>query len=198
VRRLLVFAPLLLFGLAGIYLLSHFLRTAGAGAVEENLVPELIGFCLEGFFLVGLFSLIQRRLERDRKHELRQSLRGALRDLLSHMDVALLEQNAEPASSQALEHDPEVVATLFRKLNAEGVELDLHHMTSLKSAAGRSYGVTRDLIPVAAQLSAEHMRWWLAVTESVRHLSEATDRAGVAFAAHKFLINLGEFDQLRF
>ena len=46
---------------------------------HDNLLPELIGFCLEGFFLVGLFSLIQRRLERDRKHELRQSLRGALR-----------------------------------------------------------------------------------------------------------------------
>ncbi len=196
-RRFLVFAPLLLFGLAGIYLVSYFLRTTTEGAVQENLVPELIGFCLEGFFLVGLFSLIQRRLEHDRKHELRQSLRGALRDVLSHLDVALLEQNAEPASSHELEHDPEVVVTLFRKLNAEGIELDLHHMTRLKSAAGRSYSVTRDLIPVAAQLSADHMRWWLAITESVRHLSEATDRASVAFAAHKFLINLGEFDDLR-
>ena len=170
----------------------------GDQGVVADLVPELIGFCLEGFFLVGLFSLIQRRLERDRKDELRQSLRGALRDVLSHLDVALLEQNAEPASSQALEHDPEVVATLFRKLIAEGVELDLHHMASLKSAAERSYSVTRDLIPVAAQLSADHMRWWLAITESVRYLSEATDRAGVGFAAHKFLINLGEFDELRF
>ena len=194
-RRLLVFAPLLLFGLMGIYLLTYFLRGAGEGAVQDNLVPELIGFCLEGFFLVGLFSLIQRRLERDRKHELRQSLRGALRDVLSHLDVALLEQNAEPTSSQALEHDPQVVAALFKKLSRE--ELDLDNMARLKSAAERSYSVTRDLIPVAAQLSANHMRWWLAITESVRHLSEATDRAAVAFAAHKFLINLGEFDELQ-
>ncbi|TDG13329.1 hypothetical protein E2F43_07235 [Seongchinamella unica] len=194
-RRLLVFAPLLIFGLAGIYLLSSFLRDAAEGAFQDNLLPELIGFCLEGFFLVGLFSLIQRRLERDRKQELRQSLRGALRDVLSHLDVALLEQNAEPASSQALEHDPQVVATLFKKLNT--VELDLHNMARLKSCADHSYGVTRDLIPVAAQLSPEHMRWWLAITESVRHLSEAADRASVQFAAHKFLINLGEFDQLQ-
>lgn len=193
-RRLVVFAPLLVFGLAGIYLLSYFLRGAAEGAVRDNLLPELIGFCLEGFFLVGLFSLIQRRLERDRKFELRQSLRGALRDVLSQMDVALLGPNAEPTSSQALEHDPQVVATLFRKLAA--VELDLGNMARLKSAAERSYSVTRDLIPVAAQLSADHMRWWLAITESVRHLSEATDRASVAFAAHKFLINLGEFDEL--
>ena len=193
-RRFLVFAPLLLFGLAGTFLLSYFLRGAGERAVQDNLLPELIGFCLEGFFLVGLFSLIQRRLERDRKHELRQSLRGALRDVLSYMDVALLEQNAEPTSSQALEHEPQVVAMLFQKLNR--VELDLDNMAKLKSAAGRSYSVTRDLIPVAAQLSAEHMRWWLAITDSVRHLSEATDGAAVTFAAHKFLINLGEFDEL--
>ena len=195
-RRFLVFAPLVLFGLAGIYLLTQFLRSAGEGAVQENLLPELIGFCLEGFFLVGLFSLIQRRLERDRKHELRHSLRGALRDVLSHLDVALLEQNAEPASSQALEQDPQLVMTLFRKLNTEDLEIDLDSLTRLKASAGRSYSVTRDLIPVAAQLSADHMRWWLAITESVRHLSEATDRAAVAFAAHKFLINVGEFDEL--
>ncbi len=193
-RRFLVFAPLLIFGLVGTYLLSNFLRGAADGAFRDNLLPELIGFCLEGFFLVGLFSLIQRRLDRDRKYELHQSLRGALRDILSQMDAALLEPNADPTSSQALEHDPEVVATLFRKLNA--AELDLGNMARLKSAAERSYGVSRDLIPVAAQLSADHMRWWLAITESVRHLSEATDRASVAFASHKFLINLGEFDDL--
>jgi hypothetical protein len=193
-RRLLVFAPLLIFGLAGIFMLTYFLRGAADGAVRDNLLPELIGFCLEGFFLVGLFSLIQRRLERDRKHELRQSLRGALRDVLSHLDVALLEPNSEPASSQAIEHDPQVVAVLFKKLN--DVELELDAMARLKSAAGRSYSVTRDLIPVAAQLSADHMRWWLAITDSVRHLSESTDRAAIAFSAHKFLINLGEFDDL--
>ncbi len=196
-RRLVVFAPLLLFGLAGIYLFSAFLRGAAPGTFQDNLLPELIGFCLEGFFLVGLFSLIQRRLERDRKNDLRQSLRGALRDILSQLDVALLEKNEEPAASAALEHDPVVVAALFRKLNAVGAELDLDNMTRLKSAAGRSYSVTRDLIPVAAQLSADHMRWWLAITDSVRHLSEASDRASVQFAAHKFLINLGEFDELR-
>jgi hypothetical protein len=53
-----------------------------------------------------------------------------------------------------------------------------------------------DLIPVAAQLSADHMRWWLAITESVRGISEARDKAGVNFAAQKFLMNLGEFDML--
>jgi hypothetical protein len=40
------------------------------------------------------------------------------------------------------------------------------------------------------------MRWWLAIAESVRHLSEATDKPSINFSAHKFLKHLGEFDQL--
>jgi hypothetical protein len=193
-KRLLLFAPLILFGSAGIFFLYVFLKASSDGAFQTNLLPELIGFCLEGFFLVGLFSLIQRRLARDRKQELRESLRGALRDILSHLDIALLEENAEPANAQSLEIDPEFVKTLFVKLHKS--ELDLGSMLSIKEAAQRNVSTMHDLIPVAAQLSANHMRWWLAIAESVRLLSEATDKADINFTAQKILMNLGEFDQL--
>ena len=193
-KRLLLFAPLILFGLAGVYFLYAFLEANNEGAFQTSLLPELIGFCLEGFFLVGLFSLIQRRLERDRKNELRQSLRGALREILSHIDIALLEENAEPASTQSLDLDPKRVKLLFAKLHSS--DLDLKSLLNIKEAAARNLSTMHDLIPVAAQLSANHMRWWLAIAESVRHLSEATDKASVNFAAQKFLMNLGEFDQL--
>ena len=189
-----MFAPMILFGIVGCYLLYIFLETSTIGAFQDNLLPELIGFCLEGFFLVGLFSLIQRRLERDRKHELRQSLRGSLREILSHLDVALLEENSEPASTHSLDHEPNLIRTLFVKLH--GSELDLNSMRSLKEVAARNVSTMHDLIPVAAQLSADHMRWWLSIAESVSRLSEATERTGVNYAAQKFLKNLGEFDQL--
>ena len=193
-KRLLLFAPLMLFGIAGFYFLYLFLKTSGDGAFQDSLVPELIGFCLEGFFLVGLFSLIQRRLERERKNELRQSLRGALRDILSNLDIALLEESSEPADTQSLDIDPQLVKTLFVKLHNS--ELDINSMFNIKEAAGRKINTMHDLIPVAAQLSANHMRWWLAIADSVRRLSEATDRAEINFASQNFLKNLGEFDQL--
>jgi hypothetical protein len=193
-KKLLLFAPLILFGVAGAWFLYIFLMANVEGAFESSLLPELIGFCLEGFFLVGLFSLIQRRLERERKNELRESLRGALRDILSHLDIALLEDNAEPAKTESLDLDPEFVKALFVKLHKN--ELDLQSMLSIKEAAKRNFGTMHDLIPVAAQLSANHMRWWLAIAESVRKLSESTDKADVNFMSQKFLMNLGEFDQL--
>lgn len=194
VNRLILIAPLVLFGLAGSYFLVIFLRASDAAAFHDSLLPELIGFCLEGFFLVGLFSLVQRLLERDRKDELRKSLRGALREILSHLDVAVLGEYAEPASSQSLEDDPLSVAALIVKLNER--ELDLEDMRKIKVAAARNVSTMHDLIPVAAQLSADHMRWWLAIADSVRHLSEATDKSSVTFSAHRFLANLAEFDGL--
>lgn len=193
-KRFLLLTPLFLFGVVGLWLLFTFLSAGNEGAFQSNLLPELIGFCLEGFFLVGLFSLIQVRLERDRKHELRQSLRGALREILSHLDIAMLKENAEPASSQSLDIDPKVVKTLQSRLSSR--DLDLTSMRNLKMTAGRNFVTMRDLIPVAAQLSADHMRWWLAIGESVRYLSEATDMAGINFAIHNFLVNLEEFDGL--
>ncbi|HEY5776406.1 MAG TPA: hypothetical protein VIS57_09990, partial [Xanthomonadales bacterium] len=171
-KRLMLLAPLILFGAGGSVLLFYFLETGTEGAFQNNLLPELIGFCLEGFFLVGLFSLLQLRFERERKNELRLSLRGALREILSHIDIALLEENAEPASSQSLDQDPKLVKALFVKLHKS--DLDLGSLLNIKEAAARNINTMHDLSPVAAQLSADHMRWWLAIAESVRRLSEAT------------------------
>lgn len=192
--RLILLAPLLFFGLGGIYFLILFLQPGHEGPVYQNLVPELIGFCLEGFFLIGILSMIQNRREKERKQELRLSLRGALREILSHLDIALLSETSEPAGSRALEEDPQLVANLIMKLADSSMDVDA--MARLKLVADRNLTTIHDLIPVAAQLSANHIRWWLAITDSIRQLAEATDATGVAGGLHRFLANLGEFDQL--
>ncbi len=192
--RFALVAPMLVFGFAGIYFLVLFLQPGNENRVYDNLVPELIGFCLEGFFLIGLFSWIQARRERERKEDLRLSLRGALREILSYLDIGLLGDTAEPASSRAIEEDSKLVAQMIMKLADH--RLDVDAMARIKKVAQRNLTTIHDLIPVAAQLSAEHIRWWLAITDSVRQLAEATDSSAVAASLHRFLANLGEFDEL--
>ena len=131
---------------------------------------------------------------RERKEDLRLSLRGSLRNILSHLDIGLLGETSEPASSRALEEDSRLVANLIMKLADH--QLDVDAMARIKAVAQRDLTTIHDLIPVAAQLSAEHIRWWLAITDSMRQLAEATDGAAVAGSLHRFLANLGEFDQL--
>ena len=43
------------------------MTTNKEGPFHDSLLPELIGFCLEGFFLVGVLSYFQQLREHDRR-----------------------------------------------------------------------------------------------------------------------------------
>ncbi len=195
-NRSLLVAPMAIFGLSGIGLFWYFMRADGAGPVHDNLLPELIGFCLEGFFLVGLLSLIQTSREHARRKELWLSLRGSLRGILSNLDIAFLSPNAEPTQTLVLEQNLDIVANFMRELQEN--RLSLNSMTSLKREGIEALSLARDMIPVAAQLSASHMRWWIQIVDSMRQLSRAQTREGVEQSVYMLLENIDEFDRLAY
>lgn len=192
--RFFLIAPMALFGLVGLALLWWLYAVEEGGVFHDSLLPELIGFCLEGFVLVGLLTLIQRSRESARRKELWLSLRGSFRSLLSLLDVAFLEADAEPASSRRLETDPEVVDTLLAQLEERHPDID--SLVALKREADETLSLARDLVAVAAQLSATHMNWWIAIVDSIRRVSEARDREALETNLHEMLINIREFDRL--
>lgn len=183
------------FGTVGLSLIAYFFWMPGAGGpFHDNMVPELIGFCIEGFFLVGLLTMMQKSRERAYRKELWLSVRGALRGFLSKLDIALLPPNAEPAPTASLEQDPMMVRRYLREL--QGARLDLEAMVALKREGIEILGLARDLIPVAAQLSARHMRWWIAIVNSIRQLSQAQSREALEQGVYLLLENIQEFDQI--
>lgn len=195
-NRALLIAPMAIFGLTGIGLFWFFMLASGSGPFHDNLVPELIGFCLEGFFLVGLLSLIQTSRERARRKEIWLSLRGSLRGILSNLDIAFLSPNAEPTQTIVLEQDLDVVSRFMRELQEN--RLSLRSMTALKREGIEALSLARDMIPVAAQLSAGHMRWWIQIVDSMRQLSTAKTREGVEQSVYTLLENIDEFDRLAY
>lgn len=192
--RFFLIAPMALFGLIGLALLWWLYAVEEGGVFHDSLLPELIGFCLEGFVLVGLLTLIQRSRESARRKELWLSLRGSFRSLLSLLDVAFLEADAEPASSRRLETDPSVVDTLLAQLEKRHPDID--SLVALKREADETLSLARDLVAVAAQLSATHMNWWIAIVDSIRRVAEARDREALETNLHEMLINIREFDRL--
>lgn len=194
--RLVWIAPMVLFGVIGIGLWLYFIHPAPSNPFHDELVPELVVFCIEGFILLGLLSLIQRSREQARRQELWLSLRGSFRDLLSLLDIAFLEPEGEPSPSKELETDPRVVDRLLGDLGERHPDLD--SLVAIKKEAEETLSLTRDLVAVAAQLSATHMNWWIAIVDSIRRLSEATDRRSMEKGIHEMLINIREFDRLEF
>ncbi|WP_439106033.1 hypothetical protein [Congregibacter sp.] len=194
-NRWLLALPLAVFGIGGIGLYILFLSQANENAFQENLLPELIGFCLEGFFLVGLFTFIQQLRDYYRRRELWMSLRSALRDFLSHLDLAFLAPDAEPATTAALESEPFVVSKLLTLL--ADAELGIETLINLKQAAVSTLPLARDLINIAAQLSTRHMRCWIAIVAAIDQLSVADTREQAERPLNELLVRLAEFDSLK-
>ncbi len=195
-NKYLMYAPMAIFGLAAFFLFQYFMAQNAENAFRDNLVPELIGFCLEGFFWIGLLSYFQKSREMQRKKELWLSLRGSLRSFLSYLDIGFLDKHAEPMPSIVLEKDPTIISRFIARV--ENHELDLESMVCLKTTCIHSISLVRDLVPVAAQLSAGHMRWWIAITDSMRQLSAAKDRIEIEKSTLLLLKNIEEFDTLEY
>lgn len=194
-NRWLLILPLAVFGSSGIALYLLWLSQADDAAFRDNLLPELIGFCLEGFFLVGLFTFVQQLREFYRRRELWLNLRSALRDFLSHLDLAFLAPDAEPAATAELETRPEVVGKLLELLDDNA--LDIERLVAIKRVAISTLPLARDLINIAAQLSTRHMRCWIAIVEAISYLTEADSREQVEQPLHELLTRLAEFDSLK-
>jgi len=193
-NKYLLYAPMAIFGLTGFALYLFFMQQSHTGAFRENIVPELIGFCLEGFFWIGMLSYFQKTREHTRRKELWLSLRGSLRSFLSYLDIAFLDNNAEPLNSNALEQNPDIIKIMLEQLDKE--KLDLESMVLLKETSLHSLSLIRDLVPVAAQLSAAHMRWWIAITDSMRRIQNSNNRDEIEKNTTLLLKNIQEFDLL--
>ncbi len=193
-NKYMLYAPMAVFGIAGFFLFQYFMAQNTEYAFRDNLVPELIGFCLEGFFWIGLLTYFQKSREMQRKNELWLSLRGSLRSFLSYLDIGFLDQHAEPMPSIVLEKDPSIIQRFIDQV--ESHSLDLENMVFLKKTCMQSLSLVRDLVPVAAQLSAAHMRWWIAITDSMRKLADANDRQQIEKSTLLLLKNIQEFDTL--
>jgi hypothetical protein len=194
--RLLIFSLMAVFTVCGIGLWLYFLSPIPGGAFKEELVPELVVFCIEAFILVGVISLIQRSLEHRRRKQLWLSLRGSFRDMLSQLDIAFLDPEGEPMASRELETDPRIVTHMIDQLAAKHPHID--NLMALKREAEETLSLTRDLVAVAAQLSATHMNWWIAIVDSIRQVSLARTRTHLEKSINDMLVNIQEFDRLEF
>ncbi|PLW83366.1 hypothetical protein CWI75_08205 [Kineobactrum sediminis] len=194
--RVFLIVLMLALALAGGGLWVYLVAFESPGPFHNNLVPELIGICIEGFLLVGLLTLVQRSREAARRHELWLSLRGSFRGLLSHLDVAFLKPDADPASSSDLETNPKFIDYLLDQLARKCPDLD--SLVAIKREAAETVSLSRDLVAVAAQLSASHMNWWIAIVDSIRRLAEARDRKQAEIAIHEMLVNIRELDRLKY
>ena len=159
----------------------------------DSMVPELIGFCLEGIFFIGLFSMWQHRKERNNKHQLSRSLRGFLGIFLQEMNSGIICSSFDPIE------DPEQLA--YSCAAIKQLANNINHCSMNESVVGSLHQLSKNeisslenLLPVAAQLSASHMTSWNNILGHVKALAKTEEREVVLQILLQLLADIEHFD----
>jgi hypothetical protein len=161
----------------------------------ENMVPELIGFCLEGIFFIGLLSIWQQRRERRNKRSLAKSLRSFLGVFLKEINSGIICNSFSPIDNpKELEQSTTGIDKL--KLNINNCSISDSSIEALHSLSQHEISSLVNLLPVAAELSPAHMIRWNDILNQVKKLAALQKREDIRQLLLDLLDNIKRFDEL--
>lgn len=136
--------------------------SSGPHDFEGNLLPELIGFCLEGIFFIGLFSWMQERKDRERKMELKQSLAGAVGFFCQIINSCLNEEDQVQLTgsdnwSRQARTNGRKLKELEKRLKTKELNTDEEGVQAIQQLLHTRLSTLDSLLSVSAQLSHAHL-----------------------------------------
>ncbi|MGH1451352.1 MAG: hypothetical protein ACRBBM_18260 [Pseudomonadaceae bacterium] len=134
-----------------------------------SLLPELIGFSLDGLLFIGALSLLQRKRDHDAKRELKQSLEihtTLIIEAIKSGNPFHWSKHAMHASQMA--PLKEYANTLYQGLENNSVTLGTLQIKAFIETADEIYETLVGLLPVAAQISSKHLAAWSSVVSTIR------------------------------
>jgi hypothetical protein len=132
------------------------------GAFVDNMLPELIGFCLEGIFFIGIFTWIQERKDRERKEQLRQSLAGAIGFICPIINSSLVKEKqiklreTDNWTRQTRTNGPNL-KSLLRSVSSHEINITSAQIQAIQQLLTTRLSTLDSLLSVAAELSHAHL-----------------------------------------
>jgi hypothetical protein len=148
--------------LLGLFTLWFSLESVYPRDFIGSVLPELIGFCLEGIFFVGIFSWMQEKKEIEKKTELRKSLAGAVGFIcqIINSSIEQAHQIQLPGSDnwtrQARENGRQI-RNLQKNLEMHGLNVSEDGAQAIKQLLNSRLSTLDSLLSVSAQLSHSHL-----------------------------------------
>ncbi len=147
------------------------------GDLVGNLVPELIGFCLEGIFFVGIFTWLQERKDRERKGELKQSLAGAMGFTCQLINGCLgpgdqITLSSDDNWTRQARTNGRALADLLKHLRAAPLDVSADQITAIQQLLLTRISTLDSLLSVSAQLSHAHLSAYNMILTEIHKISE--------------------------
>ncbi|MBF0270755.1 MAG: hypothetical protein HQL98_01600 [Magnetococcales bacterium] len=162
-------------------------------SVTRTLLPQLIGFCMQGGFLVVLFAFYEKRATVDTRRAWKFTLRSFLAPFV---DGCLPEAPLSARDRGGMLPSPDVVRMGIETLRARG--LTREHAAALQQIARDTLLAMQSLSVVAAQIDHAHLESWMSMLRLLRILERAREPEELTTASVEILEEVVKFDERYF
>ena len=144
-------------------LLSFWFAAASReGDFVGSMLPELIGFCLEGIFFIGIITWIQERKDKERKIQLKQSLAGAIGFICPIINGSLPENRQIKLLSndnwtRQTRTNGKSLKELLVNLSKSDIEVSTEQIQAIQQLLATRLSTLDSLLAVSAELSHAHL-----------------------------------------
>ncbi|MEO5347334.1 MAG: hypothetical protein H7834_13310 [Magnetococcus sp. YQC-9] len=163
-------------------------------SVTRTLLPQLIGFCMQGGFLVVLFALYEKRATVDARQAWKITLRGFLAPLVDPCVTALKPVDA-PTDGDWWP-DETVMQNGIDAIRTQGLS-DAQRQILPRIARERLLAM-QSLSPLAAQIDHGHLAAWMELMILMRGIEMVEDPEELANLMARLLETVLRFDELYF
>ncbi|MBF0418217.1 MAG: hypothetical protein HQL86_08215 [Magnetococcales bacterium] len=163
-------------------------------SVTRTLLPQLIGFCMQGGFLVVLFALYEKRATVDTRQAWKGTLRGFLAPLVDPCLAGW--KPAEMPEHGAWWPDPPMMRAAIDTMRTQGLSAELN--ANLVTVARERLLAMQSLASLAAQIDHAHLAAWMELLVVLREIEHSGDREEQAQRVVRMLEIVLRFDELFF
>lgn len=174
--------------------LSAYLK-AEAGFIIGNIVPELIGVCVELLIIIFVFDAWQKKEEKNKKIKVERRLREFLIFFLkSNFDS--FPHSCKPGNFYGKDHEQnqDALDNLISYIEKKG--LDEQIVLGVQSYCESEKEIFNNLISVASDLTNDHFKSWVRISYFMNAI--VTKNETTSNAVIKILQNIKRFDSESF
>ena len=179
---------LMMFGLIAFF-------KAGDGFVVGNIVPELIGVCVELLIIIFVFDVWQKKEELNRKIKVERRLREFLIFFLKQ-NFSSYPPSCQPGNFYGKNHDQNQLAidNLISNIEASGLGEEV--VLQVQKYCGSEKEIFNNLIPVASDLTNDHFKSWVRIAYFMNAIDSKSEKT--SHSVVKILVNIKRFDHESF
>ncbi|WP_440800485.1 hypothetical protein [Serratia marcescens] len=162
------------------------------GFFIENLVPELIGVCVELLVILKVFEVWQARDENRKRIKVERRLREFLIFFLNHT-CKEFPRNCQPGRfyGSDFEKNQQTLAKLIDYINQNGLSESV--VLTVQNYCRSERDIFNNLIPVSSELENDHFKSWVRIAYFINAVVTGEERTSHAMI--KILENIMRFDK---